>query len=148
MNAGGGGVQTSAKDESAAADTLDELAREPERIRELTHNQAAALLARLAALSLAVSSRVVTTIAEASNDAGGAPTADRLIGIKEAAKIIGMSATTLYRNKERYPFFCRNGFQIRFSANGIAKWITKRAVARTLSPGEKMLQYERDKRNR
>lgn len=113
---------------SVAAITLDELARDPKRIGELTRAEVGTLLVRLSALSLALASRLATSTADAaSNDADGAPGPDRLLDVNEAAKIIGMSATTLYRNKDRYPFFVRNGHQVRFSGNGIAKWISRRA---------------------
>ena len=125
MNAGGDGLQTSA---NVGAPTLDELARDPGRVRELAGEDAGALLLRVAALALALWSRVIYTggaVQEAARRGTAAP--DRLIQVKEAAKIIGMSPTTLYRNKDRYPFFVRNGNQVRFSTNGIARWIARRA---------------------
>jgi len=121
-------LQRSEDESGAAVNTLDELSRDPERIGELTHEEASDRLLRVTALALALSNQVVATSGIAQEAVRSRiAAADRLIDVKAAAKIIGMSATALYRHKDRYPFFVRNGFQIRFSTAGIAKWIEKRA---------------------
>lgn len=105
----------------AAGITLDDLT--PDRIGALTHREASALLVKSAALSLALSTRMATTIPEADAGADGR---DRLLEAAEAAELLATTPATLYRNKDRYPFVVRNGRSVRFSANGIAKWIERK----------------------
>ena len=49
---------------------------------------------------------------------------DRLIGIEEASAILGMSKDRLYRTD--YPFTVRDGGLLRFSHNGIQRFIRAR----------------------
>ena len=50
--------------------------------------------------------------------------ADRLVNIKEAAKILSVSTHWLYHQRNRLPFTRKLGRkQLRFSVNGIQRWI-------------------------
>lgn len=49
---------------------------------------------------------------------------DRLLGIEEASRILNMSKDRLYRTD--YPFTIRDGGLLRFSRNGIQKYIQAR----------------------
>jgi predicted DNA-binding transcriptional regulator AlpA len=55
-----------------------------------------------------------------------APPADRLLGVEEAAELLGMADDTLYRKASTYPFTVREGRSIRFSRLGIEKYIRTR----------------------
>lgn len=52
---------------------------------------------------------------------------DRLVGVREAAKLIGMSEDWLYDNAPRLPFAMRQGRNLRFSIEGIQRYIAARA---------------------
>ncbi len=110
--------------------TFEELSADPKRIDDLTVNEVSAMLVRVSALSMALSARLAAAAAVTGNaalsGAEGALMPDRLLDVDEAAKLLGMSAGTLGRNKDRYPFLVRNGRMIRFSAKGIEKWISRK----------------------
>jgi hypothetical protein len=52
------------------------------------------------------------------------PSQDKLLGIDEASSILGMSKDRLYRTD--YPFTVRDGGLLRFSNNGIQRFIRAR----------------------
>ena len=68
--------------------------------------EAAALPAFLATLA-GVQARVAARLASASQRPSDGP--DRLLSVKDAAPILGMSADWLYRNADRLPFTRRTG---------------------------------------
>jgi predicted DNA-binding transcriptional regulator AlpA len=51
---------------------------------------------------------------------------DRLLGVKEAAAKLGKSPGTLYKTAGKYPFTVRDGRTLRFSEEGIEKFIRQR----------------------
>jgi predicted DNA-binding transcriptional regulator AlpA len=54
---------------------------------------------------------------------------DRLLDVKEAAEMISMSEDWLYRNAKGLPFTRKVGRKmLRFSQQGIAKWLKNRSV--------------------
>lgn len=50
---------------------------------------------------------------------------DRLIGVPEAAGLLGCSKDHLYRTANNYPFVLREGRAVRFSLRGLQAWISK-----------------------
>ena len=52
---------------------------------------------------------------------------DRLLEVKEAAEKLGQTADWLYRHNHKLPFIVRLGRNIRFSEQGIEKFIRQRA---------------------
>jgi predicted DNA-binding transcriptional regulator AlpA len=51
----------------------------------------------------------------------------RLVEIDEAARLLGMSKSWIYRNASTLPFVVRpNGHNLRFSVRGIEKWLQAR----------------------
>lgn len=48
---------------------------------------------------------------------------DRLLTASEAAKVLGLSADSLYRRADELPFVVRVGGRVRFSSAGIQRWI-------------------------
>lgn len=51
---------------------------------------------------------------------------DRLLGVSEAAELLGMADDTLYRKAASLPFTVREGRSLRFSRAGIEKYIRTR----------------------
>ena len=51
---------------------------------------------------------------------------DRLLTVEEAAKRLGISKDTLYRKARALPFSVRIGGNVRFSAQGISRYIATR----------------------
>ena len=56
---------------------------------------------------------------------------DELLDIDEAARRLGVSASYLYRNHQRFPFIRRMGRSLRFSAQGLDSYIQQTG---TLTP--------------
>ena len=54
--------------------------------------------------------------------------ADRLVGVEEAARLLGRSRDWLYRYARRLPFVVQEGkgAKLRFSTDGIARYIRER----------------------
>ena len=51
-----------------------------------------------------------------------------LVDIREAARLLGMSTSWLYRNANSFPFVVKlNGRNLRFNVNGMEKWLRDRA---------------------
>jgi hypothetical protein len=66
---------------------------------------------------------VAGSIAKGSSSAKG----DRLLGIEEAAALLGYeNKMSLYRAQHRYPFVVRDGGRLMFSEKGLHEWIGKR----------------------
>jgi len=51
---------------------------------------------------------------------------DKLLSVKEVSEIIGCSKDWLYRRTKTLPFVVRLGNQIRYSENGIERYIQQR----------------------
>jgi len=101
---------------------LEDLLKEPGRIRELPAEVAAQVLQKLICLQGLLVGRLM-----ASHETGVEPNAqpDRLLTVDEAAHRLGTTADWLYRKSAIYPFTVRNGRQLRFSAQGIDRWIRR-----------------------
>lgn len=54
-----------------------------------------------------------------------APVADVLLDVGEAAKRLGMSRDYVYRNHHRYPFTHREGRSLKFSSQGIDRYLRR-----------------------
>ena len=50
---------------------------------------------------------------------------DTLLNVDEAAKRLGMSRDYIYRNHNRYPFTRREGRSLKFSAQGIDRYLRR-----------------------
>lgn len=54
---------------------------------------------------------------------------DKLLGVEEAAELLGVSRDWLYRNAKKLPFTKRLGPKmLRFSATGIQKYLATRKI--------------------
>jgi excisionase family DNA binding protein len=82
-----------------------------------------AFLGRLEALRAVASARLTLAVA---NGRGATPEGpDRLLDVQEAARRLGVSTDYLYRHKG-LPFRVQMGRRVRFSSNGIERYIRHR----------------------
>lgn len=107
--------------------TLDDLAHDPARARVLPPEVARDLLLQLAPLQEALRLQALQPPASANGQPevkgnGG----DRLLTVKRAAEKLGCSTDYLYRNKDRLLFTVRQGRRVRFSEQGIERYIRQR----------------------
>ena len=90
---------------------------------DVPHEQIPPLMAQLAAVQTALAARLVTAA-----DAAEPAARDRLLTAEEAAGKLNTTADWLYRNKKKLPFFVLVGQgQVRFSEQGIERWIRQQA---------------------
>lgn len=105
-----------------AVPSLDQLAADPGRVRDLPPEVARDLLPRVIGLQTAL-------LAQALSASGGngaeAPT-DRLLTVEEAAQKLGLSKDYLYRHAKTLPFTVRLGSRLRFSERGVERWVRSR----------------------
>lgn len=104
---------------------LDELADDPSRAAALPVDVVEALLGKNAVAQSVLMSRLLALRAsphQAEHSADG----DRLLDVKEAARKLGKSKDYLYRHSRDYPFTVRDGRSLRFSEQGIEKFIRQR----------------------
>jgi predicted DNA-binding transcriptional regulator AlpA len=106
----------------ASVPTLDELAAEPARASTLPPAVLQALLCRSATVQTILLGALMTASARTA-DSVSDPPEDTLLDVTEAAKRLATSPDWLYRHANRLPFTVRNGRQLRFSSEGIARYI-------------------------
>lgn len=99
--------------------SLDEL--ETGGAPELAQDAAASVLCRLAALQTRVAVQL------ANGEARRPESEDRLLDIDEAASRLGTNRQWIYRRTRDLPFVVRLGGKVRFSAQGIDRWIASKA---------------------
>ena len=104
---------------------LEEIADNPALAMHLPFDVVEALLGKnMLAQSVLVSRllalRASPSQAEPSRDG------DRLLDVNEAARKLGKSKDYLYRHSRDYPFTVRDGRSLRFSEQGIEKFIRQR----------------------
>jgi len=104
--------------------TLDELAADPARASTLPPATLQALLCRLATVQGVLFGALLTATAHVSTAVPQEP--DRLLDVQEAAERLGVSTDWLYRHARRLPFVVRNGRLLRFSSQGIDRFIKTR----------------------
>lgn len=105
--------------------SLDELAANPERAQSLPVEAAQVLQTKCLFVLNALWGRCLAAHAEQPAAAALEPT-DRLLDVTEAAKRLATTRDWLYRHARRLPFTIRNGRQLRFSSEGIARYIRER----------------------
>ncbi len=102
--------------------TLADLAAHPERVDELTPEEARAMLAQLVTLQAPLLARAL--VASVGRDPG------ELLTVDVAARRIGLSEDWLYRHAAKLPFTVHVGRQVRFSARWLEAYIAARANGR------------------
>ena len=86
-------------------------------------DQIPAVIGQLAALQLRLTARQLEAQKERADETAGG---DTLLRVGEAATRLGTSTDWLYRQAKRLPFTVRQGGQLRFSAQGISRYIRQR----------------------
>ena len=108
-----------------AIPTLDELASNPDLVRELPPECVAALHSRcLLALNALWSRQLAMQVASAP---AAPPEPDVLLTVPQAAERLQQTSDWLYRHARHLPFTVRVGRQLRFSSRGIGRFIRERA---------------------
>jgi predicted DNA-binding transcriptional regulator AlpA len=108
--------------------TLEDLARNLEAVADVPLSAIPSLMTQTAALQAALATRLAT----ASITPGGparerAPESERLLTPHEAAALLGMTVTWLYRHAGRLPFARRLSRKaLRFSEAGFQRWLATR----------------------
>jgi excisionase family DNA binding protein len=106
-----------------AVPSLDDLAANPERARDLPPNVAADLLVKLAGVQSLLLARALAP----SRNGHEPPPEDKLFTVAEAAERLGVSEDWLYRRARKLPFAVRvSPRHVRFSARGIERYIRQR----------------------
>jgi predicted DNA-binding transcriptional regulator AlpA len=100
--------------------SLDVLARDLSKVDQLSPETAKILWLDLLALEKAVAMRALMA------SAADKIQEDRLLGIDEAASILGKTKDWLYRHADSLPFTVREGRLLRFSNNAAQKYIRAR----------------------
>jgi hypothetical protein len=106
----------------AVVPTLDELAADPARATALPPGTLQGLLCRCATVQTVLLGALMTASARTA-DVAAEPPEDTLLDVTKAAKRLATSPDWLYRHARRLPFTVRNGRQLRFSSEGIARYI-------------------------
>jgi excisionase family DNA binding protein len=96
------------------------LIAEPSKIGAIPATQIPALLTQLSTLQTAMAARLIPIGDTTSRN-------DDMLAVAEAAKRLGVSVDWLYRRTSRLPFVVRLGRQVRFSAQGIDRYLKNRA---------------------
>lgn len=101
--------------------SLAELLLDPQVVDRVAPEEVPVLLTQLAALQTALVARLLI-----ANKAQVESTEDRLLTIDEAASRLSVSRDFLYRRAKALPFVVRQGRLLRFSSEGLARYIRKR----------------------
>jgi hypothetical protein len=101
--------------------TLDEIAAAPERAAELSSAERQKVTLAVAAILAAIAAAPVE-IAKAL----AAVDEDKLLGVEQAAEMLGLIAYWVRRHARELPFALRIGRGWRFSRSGIERYIRQR----------------------
>lgn len=108
----------------SAVPTLDEVASDPEKARDLPLEVAETIHARCVVVLNATLGRILAGRTEAARHAGVEE--ERLLTVPEAAARLATSRDWIYRHAAQLPFTVRNGRQLRFSERGLTRYIQQR----------------------
>ncbi len=103
-----------------AVPSLDALASDPSQIDGLPLEVLKALWVDVRNLEKMLTMRLLIAPTTASHPE------DRLLKVGEAAPILGTTVDHLYRHHDKYPFTVKDGNSVRFSSQGIQKFIRAR----------------------
>jgi predicted DNA-binding transcriptional regulator AlpA len=107
------------------APTLVDLARNPERVADVPLSAVPQLLAQIAAIQATLAARLARASVESDESARTqAPESERLLAPLEAAALLGVTVSWLYRHAGRLPFARRLSRKaLRFSESGLRRWL-------------------------
>ena len=109
--------------------SIDGLLKHPNRVSEVPAGEVPELLVRLGALLAALAARQAASASNGNKVLQVEPTnnRDRNLTADEAAKMLGMKKSWLYRHSGKLPFTRRLSRRaIRFSEKGIRRWLETR----------------------
>jgi predicted DNA-binding transcriptional regulator AlpA len=104
---------------------LAELINHPEMLAQIPGDSIAPLLVQIASLQNALAARLLEEASGNAADRNG--NGDTLLGVKEAAAKLGVTEDWLYRRSDKLPFVVRMGRNVRFSLQGIERYIRQHA---------------------
>jgi excisionase family DNA binding protein len=102
-------------------DALADVVNDPTRIADLSPGHVSVLLTQWTALQASMAARLV-----AASQAASVEPSEKLLSVEQAAERLGVSKDWLYRRTSRLPFVIRVGRHVRFSAQGIERFIRSR----------------------
>ena len=103
---------------------LSELLEHPEMVSTVSVEAVPMILGELERLRAILWVRLTTGNKDGQDRS--ASDRDRLLDVGEAARKLGKSKDFLYRHATKYPFTVRDGHSLRFSEQGIEKFIRQR----------------------
>jgi excisionase family DNA binding protein len=110
--------------------SIDQLSEHPERVSEIPPREIPGLVARLSALLVALVARGSSTPPADPEVPQGVPkkSQDRNLTVHEAAKLMGVKPSWLYRHSGKLPFTRRLSRRaLRFSEKGLRRWLETRS---------------------
>jgi excisionase family DNA binding protein len=113
--------------------SIDGLLEQPDRVSEVPAGEVPGLLVRLGALLAALAARHAANASNESKVVQNEPTRsrDRNLTADEAAKMLGMKKSWIYRHSGELPFTRRLSRRaIRFSEKGVRRWLETRRNGR------------------
>lgn len=109
---------------------LDEIARDPSRAANLPREALLSLLLRCSTVHGIISAQLAAMIA-GNGQQQNTMAPDRLLEVKETAERLAVPPDWVYRHANELPFTVRLGpGQLRFSSNGIDRYIRQRQGSR------------------
>jgi predicted DNA-binding transcriptional regulator AlpA len=102
---------------------LSALLRDPTRVSALPTERIAAFITQLSSLQTALAARLIVEAKEPADD-------DTLLTVEEASKCLGVSTHWLCRRTRVLPFVVRLGGDVRFSKQGIDRFLKNRVGRR------------------
>jgi predicted DNA-binding transcriptional regulator AlpA len=106
--------------------SLDQLAGDLARARELPPNVARDLLPRVIGLQTVLLARALSAPDIGNGQPETSGEGDRLLDVQAAAAKLGTSRDWLYRQARNLPFTVRLGSRLRFSERGMERYIRQR----------------------
>ena len=122
--------------------SIDGLLEQPERVSEVPADEVPGLLVRLGALLAALAARQAASASNGNKVLQVEPTdnRDRNLTADEAAKMLGMKKSWLYRHSGEFPFTRRLSRKaLRFSEKGIRRWLETRHYGGPVNRGQRRI---------
>ena len=113
--------------------SIDGLLKQPDRVSEVPAGEVPGLLVRLGALLAALAARHAASASNGNKVVQIEPTdnRDRNLKVDEAAEMLGVTRSWLYRHSGKLPFTRRLSRRaVRFSEKGIRRWLETRRNGR------------------
>src|SRR5438093_9112196 len=109
--------------------TLQQLIAEfvlhPDSAEEIPLEVIPAMLIQLAATQSLLAAKLIETAG--SRNVANTAESDQLLDVEQAAEKLGVTPDWLYRRSKRLPFAVRLGRALKFSQNGLDRWIRSKA---------------------